>query len=66
LYEAGRGVPQDYAEAMRWYRKAADAGNSWGMYNIGALHGWGVRQDYAEAMKWFRQAADAGDSDGDV
>jgi hypothetical protein len=23
MYETGQGVPQDYAEAVRWYRKAA-------------------------------------------
>jgi len=28
MYYAGEGVTQDYAEALRWYRKAADAGNS--------------------------------------
>jgi TPR repeat protein len=37
-YEEGVGVPQDYAEAMRWYRKAADAGNSSAMNNIGWLY----------------------------
>ena len=63
-YEGGVGVPQNYAEAMRWYRQAADAGNSWAMTNIGWLYanGKGVPQDYAEAMRWYRQAADAGDS----
>jgi TPR repeat protein len=25
-YVYGKGVPQDYAEAVRWYRKAADQG----------------------------------------
>ena len=24
MHHEGRGVPQDYAEAMRWYRKAAE------------------------------------------
>jgi serine/threonine protein kinase len=66
-YEEGVGVPQNYAEAMRWYRKAADAGNSSeAMNNIGWLYanGWGVPQDYAEAMRWYRKAADAGNSSG--
>jgi TPR repeat protein len=60
----GWGVPQDYAEAMRWFRQAADAGNSSAMNNIGLLYqnGEGVPQDYAEAMRWFRKAADAGNS----
>jgi hypothetical protein len=60
-YEEGVGVAQDYAEAMKWYRKAADAGNAVAMYSIGWLyrHGLGVAQDYAEAMTWYRKAADA-------
>jgi TPR repeat protein len=28
MYRLGRGVPQDDAEAMRWYRKAAKQGNA--------------------------------------
>ena len=26
MYEQGQGVPQDYAAAVSWYRKAADQG----------------------------------------
>jgi TPR repeat protein len=26
MYESGHGIPQDYAAALTWYRKAADAG----------------------------------------
>ena len=26
MFDLGEGVPQDYAEAMKWYRKAADRG----------------------------------------
>jgi serine/threonine protein kinase len=63
-YQEGVSVPQDYAEAMKWYRKAADAGNAAAMKNIGWLYanGHGVSQDDAEAMKWYRKAADAGDT----
>ena len=28
MYENGKGVPQDYAEATKWYRKAAAQGNA--------------------------------------
>jgi len=28
LYEYGLGVSQDYTEAKKWYRKAADAGHA--------------------------------------
>jgi TPR repeat protein len=63
-YQEGVGVPQDYAEAMTWYRKAADVGNAPAMWRIGMLfaHGQGVSSDFAEAMKWYRKAADSGDS----
>ncbi len=26
MYNNGEGVPQDYAEAMKWYRRAAEQG----------------------------------------
>jgi hypothetical protein len=65
MYKDGRGVPQDYAEAARWYRKAADQGIDWAQYNLGELYkdGRGVPQDYAEAARWFRKAADQGHAD---
>jgi hypothetical protein len=65
LYKDGRGVPQDYAEAARWFRKAADQGNAEAQNNLGELSkdGRGVPQDYAEAARWFRKAADQGHAD---
>jgi uncharacterized protein len=46
MYHYGMGVPQDYAAAMSWYRKAADAQFKFGvMY----LDGQGVPQDDAAA-----------------
>lgn len=58
------GVAQDYAEAMKWLRDAADKGNDVAMYNIGVLYeeGLGVAKDPAEAMKWYRKAAHAGNA----
>jgi hypothetical protein len=62
MYAKGEGVPQDYAEAVKWYRKAADHGWADAQYNLGVMYynGRGVPQDYAEAVKWFRKAADQG------
>jgi uncharacterized protein len=59
------GVLQDYAEAKRWYEKAAAAGEPTAMINIGGLyqHGMGVRQDYAEAKRWYEKAAASGSVD---
>ncbi|MBN4047960.1 SEL1-like repeat protein [bacterium AH-315-O15] len=28
MYENGEGVPEDYTEAVRWYRLAADQGRA--------------------------------------
>jgi uncharacterized protein len=58
----GKGVFQDFAEAMKWYRKAADQGEAKAQYNLGDMYanGTGVVRDYAEALKWYRKAADQG------
>ena len=63
-YESGEGVPQDYAEAVKWWRKAAEQGHAVAqtlgdMYDIGL----GVPKDYAEAAKWVRKAAEQGNAD---
>jgi TPR repeat protein len=51
---------QDYAEAMRWYRKAADQGYDLAQVHTGGLYenGLGVARDYTEAIRWYRKAAD--------
>ena len=54
---------QDYVEAAKWYRKAADQGYAPAQFNLGVMYdnGEGVAQDYTEAAKWYRKAADQGD-----
>jgi TPR repeat protein len=37
FYAEGRGVPQDYVEAVKWFRKAAVQGDATAQYNVG-LH----------------------------
>jgi TPR repeat protein len=65
MYADGRGVAQDYAEAVRWYRKAAEQGDATAQFNLGAMcgTGQGVAQDYAEAVRWYRKAAEQGNAD---
>ena len=62
MYFDGKGVPQDYAEAVKWYRKAAEQGAWAAQFQLGAMYdtGNGVPQDYAEAVKWYRKAATKG------
>jgi hypothetical protein len=64
MYYYGRGVPQDYAEALGWFRKAADQGDAEAQYDVGSryYYGQGVAQDYAEALRWYRKAADQGEA----
>ena len=63
-YYNGKGVTQDYTEAVKWYRKAAEQGNATAQCNLGYCYysGEGVTQDYAEAVKWFRKAAEQGNA----
>jgi TPR repeat protein len=53
---------KDYAEAMRWYRQAADQGYALGQANVGFLYakGLGVSQDSAAAVHWYLLAAEQG------
>jgi hypothetical protein len=64
MYYDGKGVPQDYAEAVRWYRKSAEQGYAMAQIDVGFMYqeGKGVPQDYAEAVRWYRKAADQGDA----
>lgn len=63
LYYNGKGVSQDYIEAVRWYRKAAGQGYAKAQFNLGSMYydGKGVPKDYVEAVRWYRQAAGQGD-----
>jgi uncharacterized protein len=61
-YDQGKGVAQDYQEAMRWCQMSADQGQARAMFNL-ALHyhaGRGVREDLVQAHKWYNLAAGAG------
>ena len=55
----GDGVPQDYAQAAAWYRKAAEQGSAGAQFNLGLAYqfGQGVPRDYVESYKWFNLAA---------
>ena len=46
-YGKGNGVPKDYTEAVKWYRKAAEQGNATAQSNLGHRYynGEGVAKD---------------------
>jgi len=59
LHDFGLGVPEDDAEAVRWYRLAAEQGYASAQIDLGDMHerGHGVPQDYVQAPLWFNLAA---------
>ena len=65
-YYFGKGVPQDYAEALRWYKMAADQGEPDAEDGLGYMYfaGRGSKQDYAEALRWYKRAAEHGNAKG--
>ena len=62
VFEESGGVPQDDAEAVNCYRRAADQGDADAQFKLGVMYseGRGVPQDDAEAVNWYRLAAEQG------
>ena len=62
MYARGEGVPVDEAQAVHWYRLAAEQGNPDAQFDLAASYrnGEGVAEDDAEAVRWFRMAAEQG------
>ena len=60
--EQGKGVRQDFKEAVVWYRKAAEQNEANAQSNLGGLYyeGKGVKKDLAEAARWYRKSAEGG------
>ena len=65
MYDNGDGVPQNDAEAVEWYRKAAELGLVDAQVILGNRYhdGKGVPQNDAEAIEWYRKAAAQGNTD---
>jgi hypothetical protein len=59
LYETGRVVQQNCANAAKWVRRAADSGNPAAEYNLGLRYrdGDGLAADPSQAAEWLRKAA---------
>lgn len=65
MYAVGKGVPQNYAEAFGWFRKAAEQDEPRAQFKLGVMYegGVGVTQNIPEALKWYRRSARLGDED---
>src|ERR1017187_7765960 len=57
------GAAKNDAEALKWYRKAAEQGDAAAQSTLADcyLNGRGVARDKREAVNWFRKAAKQGD-----
>ena len=72
-YEQGWGVKQEFQEAKRWYRNAANAGHAEAMCRLAAMYehetGATVQSEKAhqwyqtQAREWYRQAANLGNQE---
>jgi len=61
-YESGRGIDQNFVEALGWRTKSARQGNADAQNLLGQMYeeGEGVGRDYALAATWYRSACEHG------
>jgi localization factor PodJL len=58
----GRGIKQDFKQAMTWYQRSANKGFAVAQYRLGTLYerGLGTPIDTNRARVWYKRAADQG------
>ncbi|MGH6893481.1 MAG: tetratricopeptide repeat protein, partial [Dongiaceae bacterium] len=67
IYDYGQGVPQDDAEAIKWYEMAANRGSAKGQYQAGAVYARSPQiKNNVEGYKWLTIAARTLGGGGDV
>jgi len=72
VYRGNKDIPsdvtKDYAESVKWYKKAAKQGHASAQTWLGVMYdlGLGVNRDYKEAIKWYRKAASQGNTLGQL
>lgn len=59
MYRTGTGVKKDYPTAIKWYRMAADQGDSQSQVDLGTLfyYGSGIDKDLTAARFYLELAA---------
>ena len=64
MYDNGEGVPENDAEAVKWFRKAADQGVAEAQYNLGYMYakGEGVPENDIRAYVWWSMAKTQGNT----
>ena len=64
MYEKGRGIPQNYKTAVKWFTLSGKSGFASAQYKLGVMNekGRGVPQNYMTAAKWYTLAAEQGNT----
>ena len=62
MYDQGKGVEQDYKQAVYWYKKSAEQGYANAQYNLGVRYynGDGVTRDIVKSYMWVSISAYSG------
>jgi TPR repeat protein len=62
LYSNGTGIPDNFPEALRFYKLAAAQGHPSSFFCVGYMYelGHGVAADTDEALVWYKRAAAEG------
>lgn len=60
MHHMGEGVPQNFSQALNWYRTAADGGHAEGYFSMGQMYekGQGSPQDFTRAFEAYQAASD--------
>ena len=58
IYYNGKGVPQDYKEAIKWFTKSAEKGDADAQAMVGLCYadGFGVAKNLIEGYAWYNIA----------
>ncbi|WP_167470039.1 tetratricopeptide repeat protein [Vreelandella andesensis] len=59
MYENGQGVPQNHAEAAKWYKKAAVQGSSNGQFYLSLLYKSGLGVPFSPTMAYVLESLSA-------
>ena len=62
MYSTGIGIPENDAEAVKWFRLAAEQGYSQAQSNLGVMYAYGdgVPMNYLTAYVWMSVSAAQG------
>lgn len=65
MFRNGKGGKQNYADAVKWFEKAAGVGHKESEYCLGRAYytGDGIEQNFGLAVSWYRKAAEQGYAD---